>query len=173
MFYDTEEQARRDGFRPCKRCKPDNTTFMGEGEEVVARAIALLRIKKDEIAMKRGLKELAEEVGVTPSYLCRVFKKTVGVTVGAYMKEFEREASEGETESSIQSPSQVGSGVVDVEMGLLTPATTARSLSAPVEGLKGGPAEEDVRKVEEALDLDFHFDEWFWTGDFSNDGIYG
>ncbi|MCJ1455886.1 hypothetical protein MMC28_006243 [Mycoblastus sanguinarius] len=98
----------------------------------------------------------------------------MGVTVGAYMKEFEREASEGETESSIQAPSTVGTVVVDVEMGLLTPATIARSLLAPVEGQKGGPAEENVGEyVEEALDLDFDFDEWFWTEDFSNDSIYG
>lgn len=173
MFYDTEDQARRDGFRPCKRCKPDNTTFLGEGEEVVTRAIALLRTKKDDLTMKRGLKELAKEVGVTPSYLCRVFKKTMGVTVGVYMKEFEREASEGETESLAQVPSKDGPGVVDVQMGLQTPATTARSLSAPFDGRNGGPAEEDVENVEEALDLDFDFDEWFWTENFLNDSIYG
>ena len=173
MFYDTEDQARRDGYRPCKRCKPDNTTFVGEGEEVVTRAIALLRTKKDDLTMKRGLKELAKDVGVTPSYLCRVFKKTMGVTVGAYMKEFEREAIERETESSIQSSSEVGSDEVDVEIGPLTPATTVSSLSAPVKGWKGGPGEEDVGNVEEALDLDFDFDEWFWTEDFLNNGIYG
>lgn len=173
MYYDTADQARRDGFRPCKRCKPDSTTFVGEGEEVVTRAIALLRIKKDDLTLKRDLKELAKEVGVTPSYLCRVFKKTTGVTVGAYMKEFETEASEGEAESSVQTSSEVGSGEVDVEMGFLTPATTARSLSAPVEGRKGGPAEEDVGNVEEALDLNFNFDEWFWTEGFPNDSIYG
>lgn len=173
VFYDTEDQARRDGFRPCKRCKPDNTTFLGEGEEVVTRAIALLRTKKDDLTMKRGLKELAKEVGVTPSYLCRVFKKTMGVTVGVYMKEFEREASEGETESLAQVPSKDGPGVVDVQMGLQTPATTARSLSAPFDGRNGGPAEEDVENVEEALDLDFDFDEWFWTENFLNDSIYG
>ncbi len=173
MFYDTELQARRDGFRPCKRCKPDNTAFVGEGEEVVSKAIGLLRVKKDDLTMKRGLKELAEEVGVTPSYLCRVFKKTTGVTVGTYMKEFEREASDDETESSVQSPSTVGSGLEDVEMLLLTPATTARSLSAPVEGRKEEGAEEDGGIVEEALDLDFDFDEWFWTEDFSNESIYG
>lgn len=174
VFYDTEDQARRDGFRPCKRCKPDETTFAGEAEELVTRAIALLRIKKDDLTMKRGLKELAKEVGVTPSYLCRVFKKTMGVTVGVYMKEFEREASEGELESSVQPPSTVGSGVADVRMGLLTPAITARRLSAPVEARKREPAEEDVAKyVEEALDLDFDFNEWFWNEDFSNDSIYG
>jgi AraC-like DNA-binding protein len=173
VFYDTEDQARRDGFRPCMRCKPDNTTFVGEGEEVVRRVLALLRIKKDDLTMKGGLKELAKEVGVTPSYLCRVFKKTMGVTVGAYMKEFEKEASEGETESSTQSPSNVGSGLVDVGTGPLTLAATARSPSAPVEGWKGGPAEEYVGNVEEALELDFDIDEWLWAEDFSNDSIYG
>ena len=176
MFYDTEDQARRDGFRPCKRCKPDNTTFVGEAEEVVTRAIALLRITKDDLTIKKSLKELSKEVGVTPSYLCRVFKKTMGVTVGAYMKDFERETGEGETESSVQSPSTVALGVVDVETGFLTPAMTARSLSAPFESQKRELAEEDIRKyVEEALDLDFDFDfdEWLWTESFSNDSIYG
>ena len=174
VFYDTEDQARRDGFRPCKRCKPDNTTFVGEAEEVVTRAIALLRTEKDDLTMKKGLKELAREVGVTPSYLCRVFKKTMGVTVGVYIKEFERKASEGDTEKSIQLPSIVGSDVVDVDVGLLTPETPARSLSASVESRNGGSAEEDIGKyVEEALDLDFDFNEWLWTEDFSNHSIYG
>ena len=153
--------------------------------------------------MRRGLKELAKEVGVTPSYLCRVFKKTIGVTIGAYMKEFEKEPSEGEAEcsvqspsivgseaymeeferepsdgeaeSSIQSPSTVGSGVVDEETGLLTPATTVRNLSVPVEGGKEGSVEEAVGKyAQEAHDLDFDFDfnEWFWNEDYLNDSIY-
>lgn len=172
-FYDTEDQARRDGFRPCKRCKPDDTTFVGEAEEVVTRTIAILRVENGDLTMKRGLKELAKEVGVTPSYLCRVFKKMIGVTIGAYMKEFEREPSEGETESSVQSPSTVGSGVVDGEAGLLTPATTVRSLSVPVEGGKEGPVEEDMGKyAEEALDLDFDFNEWFWNEDYLDYSIY-
>ena len=164
VFYDTEDQARHDGFRPCKRCKPDDTTFLGEGEEIVTRAIALLRIKTDDLTVKRGLKELAKEVGVTPSYLCRVFKKTLGVTVGTYVTEFERT----ETDSSVQSPSEVGSSVVHEEMGLQTPTRTARSLSAPLEGPKGGLADEDMGNFEEPLelDLDFDFDEWFWTEDF-------
>ena len=174
VYYDTEDQARHDGFRPCKRCKPDDTAFVGEGEEIVTRAIALLRTKTDSLTVKRGLKELAKEVGVTPSYLCRVFKKTLGITVGTYMKEFERPVSEGETDSSFQSPSE-STSVVHEEMGLQTPATTARSLSAPLEGPKGGSADEDMGNVEEPLgldfleeplDLDFDFDNWFWTEDF-------
>ncbi|KAF2464107.1 uncharacterized protein BDR25DRAFT_337604 [Lindgomyces ingoldianus] len=163
VFYDSEDQARRDGFRPCKRCKPDDTTFVGEGEEVVSRVIGLLRVRKDGLPLKGGLSHLAKEAGITRSYLCRVFKKKMGMTIGAYMKEFEMEASEGETESSIQSPCTDGSGVVGVETGLLTPATTARSPSTSVEGREDRPVEKDAGDIGEALDLDFDFDEWLWT----------
>ena len=129
-----------------------------------------MRAKKDESTMKRGLEELAKDVGVTRSYLCRVFKKRLGVTVGTYMKEFEKEASEGETESSVQSPSKVGTGVVDAGIGLQTPAMTPSSLSTPVEDLEKEPAEEDFGNIEELLGMDFDFDEWFWNEDFSNYG---
>lgn len=133
------------------------------------RALALLRTKKDDLGMKRSLKELSKEVGVTPSYLCRVFKKIMGVTVGAYIKEFESEATEGEAESSVQSLNEAGSIVANTETGLLTPASTTRSLLAPVEDQTGGQAEEHGANSEEALDLDFDFNQWFWTEDFGMD----
>ncbi|KOC15458.1 hypothetical protein AFLA70_623g000530 [Aspergillus flavus AF70] len=168
VFYDTVDQARRDGFRPCKRCKPDNASFLGEKEEVVARVITLLRVNKNAVAMKRGLKELAQEVGVSQSYLCRAFKKTMGITVGAYMMEFERKDSLGEMEGLIQS-----SDMVDVGTGLLTPAVTARNSPVPLKGLEGGLAVEGgVGNVEENLDLNFNIDEWVWTDDFFNDSTY-
>ncbi|KAL8707584.1 MAG: hypothetical protein Q9220_007425 [cf. Caloplaca sp. 1 TL-2023] len=167
VFYDTADQARLDGFRPCKRCKPDDATFFGDREEVVTRAIALLRTKRADSTTKRSLKSLAQEVGVTPSYLCRVFKKTMGVTVGAYMKEFERGSSGGKMESPTQS------NVIDVETGLLTPARSARSLSVPLTNGMGSPVDDFIGNVEDGLDLDFDFDEWFWTTDFANDSLYG
>ncbi|KAJ5824311.1 Ada DNA repair metal-binding [Penicillium robsamsonii] len=172
VFYDTEDQARRDGLRPCKRCQPDNASFVGDGEEVVTRVLALLRTKQDDqdLIVKRGLKELAQEVGVTPSYLCRVFKRTMGLTLGAYMIEFEREVNEGKTESSVQSSSTVGSGRGDAT-GLLTPATTAGSPIPPVESPKDELAEQQVGDIAEALDLNFDFDEWFWTGGFTQEGF--
>ncbi|KAE8162551.1 metal binding domain of Ada-domain-containing protein [Aspergillus tamarii] len=137
VFYDTAEQARRDGFRSCKRCKPDNASFLGEKEEVVARVITLLRVK-NAAAMRRGLKGLAQEVGVSPSYLCRAFKTTMGVTVGAYIMEFEREISHGEEESPVQYYENHGLNMVDVGTGLLTPAEIARNSPAPVDGLEQG-----------------------------------
>ncbi|OQD94063.1 hypothetical protein PENSOL_c028G07857 [Penicillium solitum] len=174
VFYDTEDQARRDGHRPCKRCQPDNASFVGEKEEVVTRVLALLRTKRGDhdLTVKRGLKELAQEVGVTPSYLCRVFKRTMGLTLGAYMREFEREVIEGKTEREVQYPITVGSGMVDAATGLWTPETTAGSPMAPVEGPKEELAEQQVGNVAEALDLNFDFDEWFWAGGFIQEDFW-
>ncbi|OGE51379.1 hypothetical protein PENARI_c013G11517 [Penicillium arizonense] len=171
VFYDTAEQARRDGFRPCKRCQPDNADFAGDREEVVTKVIELLRVRKDNLTVKLGLKELAKEVGVTPSYLCRVFKKTMGITVGTYLMEFEKESSEDGTESSARTPSQFGSDVSS-GTGLTLPATE-ESPQVPFGDTQGGVSKEGVRNIAEALDLNFNFhecfaniDDQFWTEDY-------
>lgn len=52
---------------------------------------AMVVIGKQQGKEKGGLAQMAAEVGVTKSYLCRVFKKTMGMTVGEYIKGFEIE----------------------------------------------------------------------------------
>lgn len=147
VFYDTADQARRDGFRACKRCKPDNPAFVGESEEVVSRVLALLRAQSTRSSydgaatMKRSLKELASEVGVSPSYLCRVFKKTMGVTLGVYMMEFER----GNTLQSTFDN---------------TPNIEASDTPTIVSERSAGN-----------VDLGFNLDEWFCMEEFYNDPI--
>ncbi|KAJ5131632.1 Ada DNA repair metal-binding [Penicillium atrosanguineum] len=163
VFYDTAEQAQRDGFRPCKRCQPDDASFLGERQEVVTRVLALLRIQRNDSSMKRSLKELAEEAGVTPSYLCRVFKKTMGVTIGVYMKEFERTTNEIERDSSVTSSTDITYS--DLRTGPLTTAETAESPS-------GEMAEQNLAVSAEALDLNFDFDQWFLTGGFNQEEFW-
>ncbi|RMZ70920.1 hypothetical protein GMOD_00008581 [Pyrenophora seminiperda CCB06] len=107
----------------------DDTTFIGQREEVVTRALALLRIKKDTATIKYGLKELAKEVGVTPSYLCRVFKKTMGVTVGEYITQFEVDVSGGQTDISTPYSDSVGPGDMGIGMGPLSLVATPQSAS--------------------------------------------
>lgn len=170
VFYNTEDEARRDGFRPCKRCKPDDAAFAGASEEVVTKVIALLRVERNELTMNRSLKDLAKEVGVTPSYLCRVFKNTMGVTVGTYMKEFEKEAGERQAENSVQPFNEFGSAVVGDKTEFLTPQITVNDPRALVQGLHGGSTEEGVENLREAPD--FNLDEWVWTKSL-NDSVYG
>ncbi|RAL02642.1 uncharacterized protein BO80DRAFT_27823 [Aspergillus ibericus CBS 121593] len=168
IFYDTAVEARRDGFRPCKRCKPDTAEFLGEGEEVVIRVIALLRIKQDDQRIKRGLKDLARDVGVSPSYLCRVFKKTMGITIGSYKREFEKEAThmEAETDTITASPETFGPWGMDAGTEPTSDIIAERPavlVKEPDSGL-----EEDMGSLPDALN--FNLDDWFRFEDFWNQG---
>lgn len=178
VFYDNIDQARGAGFRACQKCKPDDVAFYGQKEEVVVKAIEILRTKQYDSTMKWCLKELAKEVGVTPSYLCRVFKKTMGTTIGEYMRQFEVQvdtAVTGEltspctTDTTIVSPmcqspdSEVvlpcsridNSGAQTIALASPIPVTAHTCGLGPY----GGPRIHD----EEAFDIDFDFDEWVWT----------
>ena len=79
VFFDTEDQAIRNGYRSCKRCRPEDPSYVGEGEDLVIRVMGLLRDRRGEPPMRRGLKELAGALEVSPSYLCRVFKKRMNM----------------------------------------------------------------------------------------------
>lgn len=176
VFYDNIDQARAAGFRACQKCKPDDVAFYGQKEEVVVSAIEILRTNQYDATMKWSLKELAQQVGVTPSYLCRVFKKTMGTTIGEYMRQFEVTTNIDEpilspctTNTTIMSPECQSPGS---EMGL-TRSRTDKSdaqtiaLASQIPGTahlhsldpSGGPFVRD----EEAFDIDFDFDEWVWT----------
>ncbi|KAM0722211.1 hypothetical protein Q7P37_001652 [Cladosporium fusiforme] len=100
VYFETAEQAQQDGFRACQKCKPDDSGFVGQREQIVLSALDLLRARKDDAAFKWSLGELAKEVGVTPSYLCRAFKKTMGVTIGEYTKQWEAQNSSTATKDA-------------------------------------------------------------------------
>ncbi len=79
-FHATREAAERAGFRPCKRCKPDQPSLDRQQAEKVAEACRLIETAED--APK--LADLAEAVGLSPYHFHRVFKKVAGVTPKAY-----------------------------------------------------------------------------------------
>ncbi|KAL3443739.1 hypothetical protein BJX65DRAFT_311542 [Aspergillus insuetus] len=148
VFFTTAQEARRDGFRPCKRCRPDEEGFRGRAEEIVGRVITLATKRGGEDEMwngkteSKGVSHLAREVGVSPSYLSRVFKRVMGVTVGEYLVEFERRGSES------------------MDMGI----TCARiSQHSPASSVDSG----DIQKASDFADFDL--DDWFWTGEYLND----
>jgi AraC family transcriptional regulator of adaptative response/methylated-DNA-[protein]-cysteine methyltransferase len=79
-FFDTRDEAERAGFRPCKRCKPDQPPLGELHAAKMAQACRL--IEAAEEAPK--LDALAEIVGLSPYHFHRVFKQVVGVTPKAY-----------------------------------------------------------------------------------------
>lgn len=113
IYFDSLNAAVSAGYRACKRCRPDDMLFIGEAEEVVMRAMGVIgRLQgkngkggQGEQGEKQGLEDIAKQTGVSRSYLCRVFKKTMGMTVGDYIREFEKEGKglvdEASTEKEI------------------------------------------------------------------------
>ena len=79
-FYATREDAERAGFRPCKRCKPDQPSLDQVHAEKVAQACRLIETADE--APK--LDDLAETVGLSPYHFHRIFKQALGVTPKAY-----------------------------------------------------------------------------------------
>lgn len=79
-LHDTMESARATGCRPCKRCNPDGRSLESENVELVAKACRIIEENEEE----PSLEELAEAVGLSPSYFHRVFKAATGLTPKGY-----------------------------------------------------------------------------------------
>jgi AraC family transcriptional regulator of adaptative response/methylated-DNA-[protein]-cysteine methyltransferase len=79
-FYKTREDAEKAGFRPCKRCKPDQPSLM---RQHVAKATRACRII-DKVETALGLANLAKRVGTSSYYFHRLFKQITGLTPCEY-----------------------------------------------------------------------------------------
>jgi AraC family transcriptional regulator of adaptative response/methylated-DNA-[protein]-cysteine methyltransferase len=79
-FHATRAAAERAGFRPCKRCKPDQPPLSAQHAATVARICR--RIESAEQAP--SLAALAKEAHMSPYHFHRVFKAVTGITPKAY-----------------------------------------------------------------------------------------
>jgi AraC family transcriptional regulator of adaptative response/methylated-DNA-[protein]-cysteine methyltransferase len=79
-FHLTCEDAGRAGFRPCKRCKPDQPSRL---EHYAAKVTEACRII-EKLEHAPNLKELATRVGVSAYHFHRMFKQISGLTPREY-----------------------------------------------------------------------------------------
>ena len=79
-LHATLESARQTGFRPCKRCNPEGADAQAYHAKLVEQACRL--IEKAEWPL--ALADLADAVGLSPTYFHRLFKAQTGVTPKAY-----------------------------------------------------------------------------------------
>ncbi|KAI1907008.1 hypothetical protein LOZ39_001638 [Ophidiomyces ophidiicola] len=90
IFYDTPSQAEKAGYRPCKRCKPEDLRAPTDPHVRLAQkaceTMSLAAMAAGE-RQRPTLQDLASEAGLTPSHFHRVFKKVVGVTPGKYARD--------------------------------------------------------------------------------------
>jgi AraC family transcriptional regulator of adaptative response/methylated-DNA-[protein]-cysteine methyltransferase len=79
-FHPTCEDAEKAGFRPCKRCKPDQPPLAEQYASTVTEACRII----EESENVPGLEELAKRVGVSTYHFHRVFKQITGLTPREY-----------------------------------------------------------------------------------------
>ncbi|MES2718316.1 MAG: bifunctional DNA-binding transcriptional regulator/O6-methylguanine-DNA methyltransferase Ada [Pseudomonadota bacterium] len=79
-FHDTPAAAEQAGFRPCRRCRPNEPSLASQQAAVVAR---LCRRLETDVPMP-SLEQLADDAQCSPFHLQRVFKRITGLTPKAY-----------------------------------------------------------------------------------------
>lgn len=84
MFYDTAKAAEQDGFRPCKRCRPE-LDFYDPQRRVVEEACSTIA-EEAQSGKQVSLRMLAARAGLTESHFHRVFKGVTGLTPKTYAK---------------------------------------------------------------------------------------
>ena len=80
QFHSTRQEAEAAGFRPCKRCKPDQASLLEERTAMVTEACRFIETSPDA----PRLEALAAHAGVSTFYFHRVFRAITGLTPRAY-----------------------------------------------------------------------------------------
>jgi AraC family transcriptional regulator of adaptative response/methylated-DNA-[protein]-cysteine methyltransferase len=79
-FYTTTTEAERAGFRPCKRCKPDQASLRERHAQLIAAACKAIETEEE----LPNLEVLADTAGLSRFHFHRLFKRITGLTPKAY-----------------------------------------------------------------------------------------
>jgi AraC family transcriptional regulator, regulatory protein of adaptative response / methylated-DNA-[protein]-cysteine methyltransferase len=80
QFHATCEDAEKAGFRPCKRCRPDQPPLTEQHAATIAEACRFIEASEQE----PGLHELANRAHMSVYHFHRVFKVVTGLTPKGY-----------------------------------------------------------------------------------------
>lgn len=80
-FFSSRQDAENAGFRPCRRCRPGESSPHDQYAAAIAKACRLVR----EAERVPNLYELADAAGFSRFHFHRVFKALTGVTPNAYV----------------------------------------------------------------------------------------
>lgn len=78
-FFESADAAEAHGYRPCKRCQPRNALL--PAAQLAAQVVAFI-----ESNGHARLEALSRELGFSPFYLQRIFKRVMGVSPMQYAK---------------------------------------------------------------------------------------
>ena len=95
-FCATAAEAETQGFRPCRRCRPDAPSQQEQDAEKIARACRVIEAAE----VPPTLTQLARTVGLSPYHFHRLFSKIAGVTPKAYAQAHRRARLRAELKDS-------------------------------------------------------------------------
>jgi AraC family transcriptional regulator, regulatory protein of adaptative response / methylated-DNA-[protein]-cysteine methyltransferase len=81
-FFSDMAEAKKAGFRACKRCKPEALSLRSQHEIIILGLCHDLEQSERE----PSLKLMAQKVGLSPYYLQRLFKSVIGLSPKVYAK---------------------------------------------------------------------------------------
>ncbi len=80
-FFQSAQEAQSAGFRPCQRCQPQSETVPNTAK---LKVLAVCRYIEAQVDYIPTLSELSSQVGMSPSYLQKIFKQIIGVSPFQY-----------------------------------------------------------------------------------------
>jgi AraC family transcriptional regulator of adaptative response/methylated-DNA-[protein]-cysteine methyltransferase len=131
-FFSVPQAAEQAGFRACLRCRPNQLRLTDPQVELVKRVCSYLQTDSSDATK---LTHLAQQFGVSPFHLQRIFKSVMGITPRQYVAahrfgSFKARVRAGDTvtnamyDSGFNSSSRLYENAAD-ELGM-TPATYSR-----------------------------------------------
>jgi AraC family transcriptional regulator, regulatory protein of adaptative response / methylated-DNA-[protein]-cysteine methyltransferase len=138
-FHPTTTAAVQAGFRPCHRCRPDAPSPIAQRTALIARLCRRI----ESAATPPSLQALADEIGMSPSHLHRLFKSIVGVTPKAYASAHRTK----QLRSSLGAAPSVTAAIHDTGYGSHSAfyAEAPRSLGMAASSYRRGGRDETIR----------------------------
>lgn len=82
LLFQRVEDAIKAGFRPCKRCRPEQ---IGKWNPDARIAFDVKQIIKKSYSISITLHYLADKIAISPFHLQRVFKRETGITPSVFL----------------------------------------------------------------------------------------
>lgn len=114
VFYSSLQEAIREGFRPCKRCRPEEGGTLRPDAVLAAQADAIM---DKRFASKLTLQTMAAELKVSPFHLQRTYKRVTGQSPAARL-----DALRAEEARRLLTETEAGVAEVGGAVGFRTPS---------------------------------------------------
>ena len=78
-FFPSAAAAEQSGFRPCMRCRPEQSPGMAQVDRIMRLSLAAADLIENGFLRDSSMKRLATRLGVTDRHLRRAFSETFGI----------------------------------------------------------------------------------------------